>query len=196
MRRTRPRLWLGALAGAAFVALPAGAGASIAPPTGPVPATAHHAGSPVANTGACARRSPSRLRLKRLPGTAARLSWHAPGAGSASGALAYRVFRAGRTVGQTARPSMVLAVTPGRRTTFSVQARYANGALKCSAKLTETVPGAQAGRRPRTEGPHANGRRRDASAGAGPTAGTRRSPATASCSTAPSSARRTRCTTR
>jgi spore germination protein YaaH len=156
VRRIRTRPWLATLAGAAFVALPAGAGASIASlgaagahtasdthpgsTTASALAVARRADSPVAHAGACAGRSPSRLRLKRLRGTAARLSWRAPGAGSASGGLAYRVFRAGRTVGQTARPSMVLAVTPGRRTTFSVQARYANGALKCSAKLTETVP--------------------------------------------------------
>jgi spore germination protein YaaH len=69
----------------------------------------------------------------------ARLSWSAPG-GPAAGGLAYRVFRSGRTVGQTSRPAMVLAITPGRHTTFGVQARYGNGALKCLARLTETVP--------------------------------------------------------
>ena len=34
---------------------------------------------------------------------------------------------------------MVLAVTPGLHTTFAVQARYGNGALKCTARLSETV---------------------------------------------------------
>ena len=34
---------------------------------------------------------------------------------------------------------MVLAVTPGAKTTFAVQARYGNGGLHCTARLSEVV---------------------------------------------------------
>jgi spore germination protein YaaH len=81
----------------------------------------------------CAGRTPTTLRLARLHGSHVRLSWHAPlGAPAPSG---YRVLRAGRTVGQTTGTTMVLAVVLGRRTTFIVQARYAQPALVCAAHL-------------------------------------------------------------
>ena len=80
-----------------------------------------------------------RLRLTRLKGTKARLSWSTPKAARGSSAVAYRVLRSGKTVGQTFAPSMVLAVTPGAKTTFAVQARYGNGGLHCTARLSEVV---------------------------------------------------------
>jgi spore germination protein YaaH len=152
VRRVRRRLSLGVLAAAALVALPTAAGASIAalgssgarPKAAAQAPRARSARAPVAHAGACAGRSPARLRLRRLTGSAARLSWRLP-ASREGGGLVYRVYRNGRTVGQTERPSMVLEVIPGRRTVFSVQARYGGGALRCSAKLTETVPVREAG---------------------------------------------------
>ncbi|HEY1450584.1 MAG TPA: fibronectin type III domain-containing protein [Solirubrobacteraceae bacterium] len=94
--------------------LPAGAGAAHAAP-------------------ACAPRA---LHLTRLSGPHARLSWRAPAAGSS---VTYRVERSGRTVGQTARGSLTLRVTPGRKMTFSVQARGSAGG-GCVAKLSTKVP--------------------------------------------------------
>jgi spore germination protein YaaH len=118
--------------------------ATKAPPASQVshsPAAVHH--------GPCSTRAPGRLRLTRLHGSQARLSWSAPSAARGSSGVVYRVLRAGRTVGQTDAASMRLAVTPGAQTTFAVQARYGNGGLRCTARLSETVqvlmPGAVPG---------------------------------------------------
>jgi spore germination protein YaaH len=46
--------------------------------------------------------------------------------------VAYRVLRDGRTVGQTTRTAMTIAVVLGRRTTFTVQARYASAPRVCA----------------------------------------------------------------
>jgi len=70
----------------------------------PSPATA-------ASTHACVGQAPRDLRLTRIGGPRARLSWKAP-AGAGAG-ISYRVLRSGRTVGQTTRGSIVLRVTPG-----------------------------------------------------------------------------------
>jgi spore germination protein YaaH len=81
----------------------------------------------------CAGHAPVALRLARLSGPRVRLSWHAPaGAPTPTG---YRVLRSGRTVGQTTATSMALPVVLGRRTTFTVQARYAQAPLVCAAHI-------------------------------------------------------------
>lgn len=81
----------------------------------------------------CAGRAPHALRLTRLGAHHARLSWRAP-AGSGGSSVTYRVLRAGRTVGQTTQTAIVLAVVPGRRTAFTVQARYASRPQVCAAR--------------------------------------------------------------
>lgn len=128
MRRGSLALILLAVGGAA--ALPAGSSAASA------------------RAAACAGHTPRGLRLTRLAGPRARLSWKAPA--SAAGIVGYRVQRSGRTVGQTASDSIVLRVTPGRSTTFSVQARGGVGHGKgCWSKLHSRVqfrgPGRVAG---------------------------------------------------
>lgn len=99
---------------------------------------------------ACVGKSVRRLRVHRLHGTHARLTWSAP-SGAAGAGVVYRVLRAGRTVGQTASSSIVLRITPGLSTTYTVQARYANGPGVCSARLRATLafraPGRVAGLR-------------------------------------------------
>jgi spore germination protein YaaH len=87
---------------------------------------------------ACAGHVARGLRLQRLHGPRARLSWAAP-AGSQTGTLVYRVLRSGRTVGQTATTSIVLKVTPGRVTAFAVQARGTGASGACSASLRARV---------------------------------------------------------
>jgi spore germination protein YaaH len=103
------------------------------------PSAAPTAGASAPSSAACARRVPRDLRLARLGGPRARLSWKAP-AGAGSG-ISYRVQRAGRTVGQTTHGSIVLRVSPGRLTTFSVQARSGvDTGHGCWAKLRSKVP--------------------------------------------------------
>jgi spore germination protein YaaH len=126
---TRPPLILAAISTAALTfaapAPPASANVLLAPLTA----------SPLASGAAagCSGHAPSALRLARLHGPRVRLSWHAPsGAPAPSG---YRVLRSGRTVGQTTSTSMALAVVLGRRTTFTVQARYAQAPQACAAHL-------------------------------------------------------------
>ena len=157
MRRPRRPLSLGLLVTVALVVLPTGVGAAAVSLTvGGVLAGQTASRPPVHSTrrapshpGPCSGRAPVRLRLTRLKGTRARLSWGTPKGARGSSVVAYRVLRSGRTVGQTFQPSMVLAVTPGTKTTFAVQARYGNGGLKCSARLSEVVkvrvPGAVKG---------------------------------------------------
>jgi len=99
-----------------------------------VPASASTHG---AHAAACAGRAPRAVRLRRLSGSRARLVWSAPAA-SAAGAV-YRVLRTGRTVGQTTATSIVLKVTPGRLTSFTVLARRPGISLACSAKLRTRV---------------------------------------------------------
>ena len=79
------------------------------------------ASATAASTKGCAGQTPRDLHLTRIGGPRARLSWKAPAAAAAG--ITYRVQRSGRTVGQTTHGSIVLRVTPGRVTTFSVQAR-------------------------------------------------------------------------
>src|SRR5271165_6075650 len=107
-------------------------------------------GSAHGSAAACVGRGARRLRVYRLRGTHARLTWSAP-RGSAGAGVVYRVLRSGRTVGQTTSSSIVLRITPGRATTYTVQARYGNSAGVCSAKLRATLafraPGRVAGLR-------------------------------------------------
>jgi spore germination protein YaaH len=114
-------------------ALGAGAAASRAANAG-MPARAARA----LHRHACSGPTPGNLRLKRLRGPQARLTWKAPR--GVSGAVSYRVKRQGRTVGQTTRGSIVLRVTPGRLMTFSVQARTGVGSAGCWSKLRSRVP--------------------------------------------------------
>ncbi len=102
-------------------------------PTSVAHVSAH--GRPSANDAVCAGRAPRAVRLTRLAGSRARLSWRAPAAAAPAGGVAYRVLRSGRTVGQTARTAMVLPVVPGRPTTFTVQARYPRAPRVCAASL-------------------------------------------------------------
>ena len=96
--------------------------------------------APAALAAACAGGAPRDLRLTRLAGPHARLSWKAPA--GAAGGLSYRVQRSGRTVGQTTHGSLVLRVTPGRPVALSVQARsgVGSGAGCWSKKLRTKVP--------------------------------------------------------
>jgi spore germination protein YaaH len=92
-----------------------------------------------ASTQGCAGQAPRDLHLTRIGGPRARLSWKAPAAAGAG--ISYRVQRSGRTVGQTTRGSIVLRVTPGRVTTFSVQARGGvAGGHDCWSKVRSKVP--------------------------------------------------------
>jgi spore germination protein YaaH len=94
---------------------------------------------PASATAATQPCAPRALRLTRLSAQRARLSWKAPAAASAG--VSYRVQRSGRTVGQTAHGSLVLRVTPGRATTFSVEARGGvGGGTGCWSKLHSKVP--------------------------------------------------------
>jgi spore germination protein YaaH len=139
------------LAGAAAVAVPAGAGASISglaaivSSSGGTLARVGERAAPPRNqihaSAVCAGRTVADIRLRRLSsGMRARLSWRAPRGGAGSATPIFRVLRSGRTVGQTAEDSMVLAVSPGVRTTFTVQARYEAPARSCAAQLVMRVP--------------------------------------------------------
>ncbi len=93
--------------------------------------------APGARASSCGGRAPSSLHLARLAGTDARLSWRI--AAGARGAV-YRVLRGGRVVGQTSGASIVLRVTPGRLSVFTVQARWRSSAAMCAAALRMRVP--------------------------------------------------------
>ena len=159
MRRTTARsiirVWAAPACAVTALGMPALAGASIArvasleAVSGGVAAVAQTPAratrTPAATGSACAGRVVAHLRLRRLARMRARLSWRAPSAAASAAAassagVVYRVLRAGATVGQTRTDWIELAVTPGRRTTFTVQARYAGGAQTCSARTTMVVP--------------------------------------------------------
>lgn len=125
------------LASGAIAAAALGAGISgAAGAAGATGATgSQHGASP---SRACSGRTARDLRLVRLRGTRARLSWHAP-AQVRGGAVSYRVLRSGRTVGQTRGGSIVLRVTPGQPVTLSVQARSGLGSAGCWSKLHSKV---------------------------------------------------------
>jgi spore germination protein YaaH len=99
----------------------------------------------------CSTREVRALRLKRLAGKRARLSWSAPSGVAGAEKPVYRILRGGLTVGQTTRASIVLRITPGRATRYTVQARYAGGGQTCSATLRTMLafrpPGRVAGLR-------------------------------------------------
>jgi spore germination protein YaaH len=80
----------------------------------------------------CMSRAPHGARMTRLGGSRVRLRWKAP---SGEAPLAYRVLRAKQTVGQTRRTSMIVRVAPGKRTAFTIQARYALAPKACSETL-------------------------------------------------------------
>ncbi len=104
----------------------------------PSAAAASGASHKAHSSAACVGKTVDALRLRRLHGTYARLSWRAP-RGSTGAGVAYRVLRAGRTVGQTTHSSIVLRITPGRRTTYTVQVRHSSGGAACSTKLSTAV---------------------------------------------------------
>jgi spore germination protein YaaH len=87
----------------------------------------------------CAGRDVRALKLRRLAGRHARLSWRAPSAAQTAEQPVYRILRAGRTVGQTTHRSIALMITPGRPTTYSVQARYAGTGRTCSTRLRTSL---------------------------------------------------------
>ncbi len=90
---------------------------------------------------ACSGYGVGQIHLRRLSsGMRARLSWGTRGARASRAGLVYRVLRSGRTVGQTPSDSIVLAVVPGTRTTFTVQARHIDGAQACAQRLVTRVP--------------------------------------------------------
>jgi spore germination protein YaaH len=100
---------------------------------------------PPTDAGCSPRFEARALRLARLAGRRARLSWSAPSGARDGGAPVYRVLRAGRVVGQTTRSSIVMRITPGARTTYTVQARYASAGSAsagsaCSATLRAALP--------------------------------------------------------
>jgi spore germination protein YaaH len=121
-----------------FALLLVAAPAFSAPATVPSTSTTS-APAPAISTSAvsCAGRAPVAVRLTRLRGPRVRLSWRAPRslAGGSGVAIAYRVLRSGRTVGQTSHTDFTLAVVPGRPTTFTVQARYAGQPQVCAAHI-------------------------------------------------------------
>jgi spore germination protein YaaH len=88
-----------------------------------------------ASTSNCAGRAPRAVRLTRLAGPHVRLSWKAP----AAAPQAYRVLRSGRTVGQTTHTAMVLTVVLGRRTTFTIQARYTRSSGACATRIVSRL---------------------------------------------------------
>lgn len=134
-------------------AAPLGAGGS---PVSHTPARRSASSRAHGAAAACAGRAVRRLRVYRLHGTHARLTWSAP-SGSAGAGAVYRILRSGRTVGQTTSSSIVLRITPGRPTTYTVQARYLNRPGACSASLHTTLafraPGQVAGLRILTRSP-------------------------------------------
>jgi spore germination protein YaaH len=134
---------------------------SLAQPLHPAPTAIVRDSS--ASGSACAGYAPRDLRLTRLRGPRVRLSWRAPatagggggapstagGRGGVGGAsIAYRVLRSGRTVGQTTGSSMTLPVVLGRRTTFTVQARYAGAPRVCAARIHSALAPRPPGRVP------------------------------------------------
>ena len=86
--------------------------------------------------GPCAGKTVRDVHVQRLKGPRVRLSWRAP-AGVAP--TAYRVLRAGRTVGQTSTAAMIVVVRLGRRATFTVEARYNSQPHSCPVRLSRTI---------------------------------------------------------
>jgi spore germination protein YaaH len=122
--------------GRAAVAITAVAVASVVPGL-VAPRASEAAGTHRAAAAACVGQAPSGLRLTRLSGPRARLSWRAP-ARSRSSAV-YRVLRSGLTVGQTHSTSIVLKVTPGRTTSFTVEVHHGHASQACSSSLRTKV---------------------------------------------------------
>ena len=89
--------------------------------------------APSARAATCGVRTPSSLHLVRLGGGSARLSWRIAAA-DGQGAV-YRVLRGRRVVGQTSGTSIVLRVTPGRLSLFTVQARWPAPGTLCAASM-------------------------------------------------------------
>ena len=158
MRRRRRPLSLGLLVTVALVALPVGVGAAAVSLTVGGALAGRTAAKPAARSGRTAAKPPAHSGRKRgcplgavlQPGAgapaadapegtqgAAQLVHPQGGAGIERGRLPRTAFR--QDGGADLPPSMVLAVTPGAKTTFAVQARYGNGGLHCTARLSEVV---------------------------------------------------------
>lgn len=88
---------------------------------------------------ACAGRAPRDVRLVRLAGSHVRLAWLGPARAAGGSLVGYRVLRSGRTVGQTRGRAMIVAVIPGRTSSFTVQARYAAAPRACASTLRERI---------------------------------------------------------
>ncbi len=105
------------------------------------------AGATGVGTGSVSRRAPAAclglaphgLRLTRLRGPRARLTWSVPGRAARAKGRVFRVLRSGRTVGQTSGASLVMRIVPGRLTRYTVEVRHA-GARTCSATLRTRLP--------------------------------------------------------
>src|ERR1700755_2413283 len=114
-------LVVGVLACAA-VALPASATAVSRPGAG---AAAH----------GCSSLKVRDLRIVRLHGTLARLSWTA----SAGAGTQYLVRRNGRTGGETRSAAIELRAVPGRMTSYGVVARRGGSGGRCTATLKAAI---------------------------------------------------------
>ncbi len=95
-------------------------------------ASGEHAGASRRRALSCAGRAPRDLRVLRTSDTRVRLSWRAP---AHAKPYAYRVLRSGSTVAETRRRAMSINVTPGRRTTLTVEARYNRAPRSCPVSL-------------------------------------------------------------
>jgi spore germination protein YaaH len=86
----------------------------------------------------CASQRVRNLRVVRLHGTLARLSWRAPsGAGAGT---QYLVRRKGRTVGQTSADALALRAVPGRMTIYTVAVRREGAGSRCVTTLKAAIP--------------------------------------------------------
>jgi spore germination protein YaaH len=80
----------------------------------------------------CAGRAPREVRVLRTGDTRVRLSWRAP---THAKPYAYRILRSGSTVAQTRGRRMNVDIWPGKRTVFTVEARYNHAPRSCAVSL-------------------------------------------------------------
>jgi spore germination protein YaaH len=102
-----------------------------------VPASASAVSRPGAAAAAhrCAALKVRNLRLVRLHGTLARLSWTVSGGAGTQ----YLVRRNGRTVGETSSDAIELRAVPGRMTSYSVVARREGDRGRCAGTLRAAI---------------------------------------------------------
>jgi spore germination protein YaaH len=102
-----------------------------------LPDSAAAVSRPGAGTAAqgCAALKVRNLRIVRLHGTLARLSWSASGGAGTQ----YLVRRNGRTVGETSSDAIELRAVPGRVTSYGVVTRRAGSGGRCTATLKAAI---------------------------------------------------------